>query len=73
MDLSQVQSVFEVLKTEPPSRLSLLEAATLKDMHVPPVPSDVPLIITGITDEETAAALRPILLANYPAEHMVQL
>ncbi len=42
-------------------------------MHVPPVPSDVPLVITGITDGGTAAALRPILLANYPAEHMVQL
>jgi tetrapyrrole methylase family protein/MazG family protein len=73
MDLSLVQSAFEVLQFDPPSPLSLLEAQGMIGMHVPQVPADVPLLITGIYSGEAADVVQSVLEANYPADFQVRL
>ena len=73
MDLPLVKSAFEVLGIEPPSPLSLMEARDLQGLHVPPVPPDVPLLVTGLHGVAAAEAVQTILLANYPAEMQLRL
>jgi len=75
MDLAQVISAFDALGFQPPSPLSLMEARDLQGRHVPPVPADVPLLVTGLGDAGLASTVQTVLLANYPADmrlHLIQ-
>ena len=71
MDFSLVTSAFDTLRTAPPSKLILLEAATLSSAHVPPYPPDMPVLFTNIDSEETALWLKAVLLTTYPKQHPV--
>jgi len=72
MDLSLVTSTFETLGIEPPSKLCLLEAETLRAAHVPPFPPDIPALLTAVDSQELAVQVKTVLLNNYPAEHILQ-
>jgi tetrapyrrole methylase family protein/MazG family protein len=71
MDFSLVSSVFETLRLSPPSKLILLEAATLTSAHVPPYPPDMPVLFTKIHSQAIALQLKDVLLTTYPKEHLV--
>ncbi len=73
MDLSLVKSAFESLQIDPPSPLSLLEAQGMIGMHVPPVPADVPLMVTGLYSGEAADVVQSVLAASYPGDFQVRL
>lgn len=72
MDLSLVNSAFETLRIDPPSRLVLLDAQTLTSAHVPPYPPDMPVLYTGVDSRELALHLKTVLLTTYPGEHVIQ-
>jgi len=71
MDLALVASAFKTLRLRPPSKLSLIEARTLTSAHVPPFPSDIPALLTGVDSRELAQHLRSVLLTVYPKEHII--
>ena len=48
MDLKLVSSTFEMLRLEPPPKLTLLDAQELTSLHFPPTPPDVDTLILGI-------------------------
>jgi tetrapyrrole methylase family protein/MazG family protein len=73
MDLSLVASVFSTLRLDPPSRLVLLEAWSLRSAHVPPTPPDCPTLLIGIDSAELAVQIKAILLTVYPQDHPVNL
>ena len=73
MDLSLVTSAFSTLGIRPPSRLVLLEAASLHAAHVPPFPSDTAALLTGVASRQLALHLGEILLTSYPEGHEVLL
>ena len=72
MDFNLIASVFDTLRIAPPSKLTLLEARTLASAHVPPYPSDMPALLTGIDSAELALQVKNVLLTTYPKEHVVQ-
>jgi tetrapyrrole methylase family protein / MazG family protein len=53
-------------------RLSLADAMDLSKGYVPPFPPDVPALITGIHNGETAAGVRRVLSSVYPGSHTVK-
>jgi len=71
MDFTLVSSIFDTLRLSPPSRLTLLDAATLASAHVPPFPPDIPALVLGIDSKELALKVREVLLHAYPREHVV--
>jgi tetrapyrrole methylase family protein/MazG family protein len=71
MDFFLVASVFDTLRIPPPSKLILLEAATLFSAHVPPYPPDMPVLFTNVSSKEIVLQLRTVLLTTYPGEHLV--
>jgi len=71
MEFSLVNSVFETLRIDLPSRLILLEAPTLSSAHVPPYPPDMPVLLTGVDSSELASHLKMVLLTTYPNDHGV--
>jgi tetrapyrrole methylase family protein/MazG family protein len=71
MDFSLVASTFETLRIPPPSRLTLLDAATLAAAHVPPFPPDVPVLLVGIDSKALALQVKEVLLGVYPKDHAV--
>jgi tetrapyrrole methylase family protein/MazG family protein len=71
MDFSLVTSAFETLRLTPPSKLTLLEAQTLSSAHYPPIPPDADTLILGIDSRELAQQARTVLLAAYPADHVI--
>jgi tetrapyrrole methylase family protein/MazG family protein len=71
MDFLLVNSVFDVLRISPPSKLILLEARTLASAHVPPYPPDMPVLLTGVDSSELALQVKTVLLTTYPREHLV--
>ena len=71
MDLALVASAFEILRIDPPSKLTLLEARTLSSAHVPSFPPDIPALLTEVDSLELALHLRNTLLTVYPGEHVV--
>ena len=64
LDLSLAADAFKTLGIEPPSPLSVVEAQSLLGMHVPPVPADAALLVTGL--EGSLEAVGQVLRANYP-------
>ncbi len=73
MDFSLVASVFDSLKIEPLSKLTLIEARSLSSAHIPPFPADIPVLIIGIESHELALQVKKVLLAVYPKEHEINL
>ena len=71
MDFSLINSIFEALRIQPPSKLTLLEAQTLSSAHVPPYPPDMPALLTNVDSRELALHLKTVLLTTYPKEHVV--
>jgi tetrapyrrole methylase family protein/MazG family protein len=71
MDFSLVSTTFDTLRIPPPSKLILLEAATLSSAHVPPYPPDMPVLFTNVNSKEIVLQLQKILLTTYPKEHLV--
>lgn len=71
MDFSLVNSVFETLRMNPPSRLILLEAETLAEAHVPPHPPDIPVLFTKVNTDEILLQIKKVLLTTYPKNHEV--
>jgi hypothetical protein len=72
MDFSLVASVFQELRIPPPSKLTLLDAQTLRSVHVPPFPADMDALLTGIDSAELALQVKTVLLTVYPAAHVLQ-
>lgn len=71
MDLNHIASIFETLRLEPPSKLTLLEAETLHSMHYLPTPPDVDTLILGIDSQESATQVKTILLSAFAGSHIV--
>lgn len=69
MDFPLVASVFATLRLDPPSRLTLLDARTLRVRHVPSFPAEFPALLTDVDSPELAAHVRDVLLTVYPREH----
>jgi len=68
MNFSQIASIFETLRLDPPSKLTLLEGAEFTLRHYPPTPPDVDTLIVGIDSAEMAGRVKEVLLAVYPRE-----
>ena len=71
MDLILVAKTFDVLGFSPPARMTLLDARTLSDAHVPPFPPDMPALLIDIESRELALHLKNVLLTTYPREHVI--
>jgi tetrapyrrole methylase family protein/MazG family protein len=71
MDFALVAKTFDILDIPAPSRLILLEAQTLSAAHVPPYPSDMAVLLTGVNSRELALHIRDVLLTTYPDGHVV--
>lgn len=71
MDFSLVNSVFDTLRISPPSKLILLDAATLASAHIPPYPPDMPVLFVNVNSQAIALQLKTVLLTTYPSEHGV--
>jgi tetrapyrrole methylase family protein/MazG family protein len=71
MDITLVSSVFDTLQITPPSKLVLLEAEMLADVHVPPYPPDMAALFTGIDTKPAASQVQIVLLTTYPPDHIV--
>ena len=72
MDFKLLDSIFSTLRLDPPSKLVLLEADSLRSIHVPPYPPDCPALILNLDSHELAFAVKTILLANYPASFSIR-
>ena len=73
MDFSLVSQTFETLRIPSPSKLTLLEAQTLTDAHVPSFPTDMPALIMNVDSQELALQMKKVLLTTYPKEHVVRM
>ena len=73
MDLSLIAKVFDSLRISVPSQLILLEARTLSSAHVPPFPSDMPVLLVGVDSLDQVLHLKNVLLSTYPSEHELQI
>ncbi len=51
----------------------MCSAASLEKAHIPPFPSDVPALITGVASLEARQCVQTVLQPAYPAEHQVEL
>lgn len=73
MDFSQLYSIFATLRLTPPSKLTLLNGHLFSPLHYPPTPPDVDTLILNIDSQELFLQIKKVLLAVYPAEHVVHL
>lgn len=69
MDLTQISSIFEMLRLTPPSKLTLLDAQEFSLKHYPPTPPDADTLILNIDSAEMAEQVRTVLLAVYAGSH----
>jgi tetrapyrrole methylase family protein/MazG family protein len=73
MDFTLVASIFDTLRIPPPPRLFLLDARTLADAHVPPLPPDMPVLLVGVHSPELAHHLLGVLSTTYPGEQIIHI
>ena len=71
MDFTLVAKSFDALGIPSPAKLILLEAASLASVHVPPFPTDLPVLLTNVPSREFALHVKNILLTTYPEDHVV--
>ncbi|MDD2922385.1 MAG: nucleoside triphosphate pyrophosphohydrolase, partial [Anaerolineales bacterium] len=73
MDFKLIASAFDVMRIQPPAKLTLLDARTLTSVHVFPAPPDIPALLMGLDSHELALQVKKVLLAAYPKEHQINL
>lgn len=71
MDFNQINSIFEMLRLTPPSKLTLLNGGEFTLRHYPPTPPDVDTLILGINSPELAKQVRTVLHIIYADSHKV--
>lgn len=71
MDLTRITATFSTLAMQPPSRLVLIDAASLREAHVLPTPPDCATLITEIDSVELAAQVKAVLETVYPGGHVI--
>ncbi|MBN8657763.1 MAG: nucleoside triphosphate pyrophosphohydrolase [Anaerolineae bacterium] len=69
MDFNQINSIFEMLRLTPPSKLTLLSGAEFTLRHYPPTPPDVDTLILDIASPEMAQQVRTVLHIVYADSH----
>jgi tetrapyrrole methylase family protein/MazG family protein len=73
MDISLLPRIFSALRIETTPRLILIEAADLREAHVPPFPPDCPVFLLNVDTPQLAAQVKNVLRAIYPAGHSLRL
>ena len=71
--LSFLEPAFAALGLDPYPRLVLMDALELSQLHVPPFPPDMPVMIAQIYSRLVAAEVKLTLNSIYPDEHPVRL
>lgn len=71
MDFNQINSIFEMLRLTPPSKLTLLSGEEFTLRHYPPTPPDVDTLILDIASPEMAQQVRTVLHIVYADSHKV--
>jgi tetrapyrrole methylase family protein/MazG family protein len=71
MDFNQINSIFEMLRLTPPSKLTLLSGGEFTLRHYPPTPPDVDTLIVNIDSPEMAQQVRTVLHIVYADSHKV--
>ena len=71
--LSFIEPTFSALGLDPFPRLTLFDALTLGQAHVPAFAPDTPVLIAQIYSRLVAAEVKSTLTAIYPDEHPVKL
>jgi tetrapyrrole methylase family protein/MazG family protein len=71
--ISFIESTFSALGLDPFPRLTLCDAMSLSQAHVPPFPPDVPALIAQIYSRLIASEVKSTLTAIYPDQHPVRL
>ena len=71
--LSFLEPTFSALGLDPYPRLALFDALSLGQMHTPPFPPDLPVLVAQIYSRLVAAEVKTMLNSVYPDEHPVRL
>ena len=71
--LSFLEPTFSALSLDPYPRLTLFDALTLGELHVPTFAPDAPVLIAQIYSRLVASEVKSALTAIYPDEHQVKL
>ena len=71
--LSFLEPTFSALGLDPYPRLALFDALSLGQMHTPPFPPDLPVLVAQIYSRLVAAEVKTTLNSVYPDEHPVRL
>ncbi len=71
--LSFLEPAFTALGLDPYPRLVLMDALELSQLHVPPFPPDMPVLVAQVYSRMVAAEVKMTLNAVYPDEHPVRL
>lgn len=69
----QIDSFLAALEIDAGSGLMVLDARSVLGSHVTRFPPDLPALLLSLQDVETAAAVKTILAAVYPASHPLRL
>ncbi len=71
--MSFLDPVFSALQIDPFPRLVLLDALEIGRRHTPGFPPDMPVLVTQIYNQMSAAMVKSVLDAVYPDQHPVRL
>jgi len=71
--ISFLEPVLAVLEMDAFPRMTLLDALSITQLHVPDFPPDTPVLIAQIYSKDIAANVKLTLMAMYPDEHPVKL
>jgi tetrapyrrole methylase family protein / MazG family protein len=71
--LSFLEPTFSALNLDPYPRLTLFDALTLGELHVPTFAPDAPVLIAQIYSRVVASEVKSTLTTIYPDEHPVRL
>jgi tetrapyrrole methylase family protein/MazG family protein len=71
MNFNQINSIFEMLRLTPPSKLTLLSGEEFTLRHYPPTPPDVDTLILDIASPEMAQQVWTVLHIVYADSHKV--
>ena len=71
--LSFLEPTFSALNLDPYPRMTLFDALTLGELHIPTFAPDAPVLIAQIYSRLVASEVKSTLTAIYPDEHRVRL